>query len=161
MGKKTRIPWNDAAGAAANARAHLPALVSEYFQTGRKLQEKAPSPADLHAFRLRTKRLRYTLELFRPCYGPGLEQRLEALRHIQTFLGDINDCAATLRLVDKLLPEGALQRRQVERALAARSGRLIAAFRRSWRAQFDAAGREAWWTGYLGQTGGKRTGRRR
>jgi CHAD domain-containing protein len=149
-----RIHWDDAASAAANARAQLPALMTAYFESGRKLLAKPTSPEDLHRFRLRTKRTRYTLELFRPCYGPGLEQRLSAIRGIQTLLGEINDCDATQRLLAKSHSKRSLPWRRLERFLGARSRRLAIAFRKEWRESFDAPGREQWWTAYLGRVHG-------
>jgi CHAD domain-containing protein len=149
-----RIHWDDAASAAANARAQLPALMTAYFEAGRKLLAKATSPEDLHRFRLRTKRTRYTLELFRLCYGPGLDQRLSAMRGIQTMLGEINDCDATRRLLARSLSKRSLPLRRLERFLGARSRRLATAFRKEWRESFDAPGREEWWTAYLGRGNG-------
>jgi len=155
-----RIHWDDAASAAANARAQLPALLTAYFESGRKLLAKQPSQEALHRFRLKTKRIRYTLELFRSCYGPGLDQRLSAMRGIQTVLGEINDCDATRRLLAKSLSKRSLPLQRLERFLGARSRRLATAFRKEWRESFDAPGREQWWTAYLGRRNGAQ-GRRR
>jgi CHAD domain-containing protein len=148
---KQRIHWSDGTPAAANARAQLPALVTRYFRAGRALVEKEPSPEELHALRLKTKRLRYTLELFRPCYGPGLDTRLSAFRKIQSLLGDIADCAAARRLIEKMTAGTHLPSRGVERFLAARSARLVTEFCKKWREEFDAPGAEDWWLRYLGQ----------
>src|SRR5579884_2208612 len=71
--KKPARLWEEKRPVAENARAHLPTLLREYFQAGRELVAARPAPADLHAFRLRTKRLRYTLELFAPVYGARLD----------------------------------------------------------------------------------------
>ena len=49
----------------------------------------------MHKFRLRTKRFRYTLEMFKDLYGPGMLKRIESLKQVQTYLGDINDCIVT------------------------------------------------------------------
>jgi CHAD domain-containing protein len=149
MPKKRRIHWDEAGSVGENARAQLPSLVGGYFRSGRKLMTSAASPEDLHAFRLKTKRLRYTLELFRPCYGSTLEQRLEELRAVQTILGDISDCHAALRIAARSLKSRSAEFRKLKRYLDARSARLTAAFRKHWREKFDAAGREDWWTGHL------------
>ena len=54
---------------------------------------KAGSEAkELHAFRLRTKHLRYTLELLAPLLGRGASPRLALLRTVQEQLGALNDC---------------------------------------------------------------------
>ena len=149
MPKKAKLRWDDASGAAANAHAQLPALASAYFNAGRKLMNGSPTPVKLHGFRLKTKRLRYTLELFRPCYGPGLEQRLASLRQIQTLLGEVNDCVAARRVAAGTLSPRSAQFLDFKRFLDARATRLTGRFHRHWRQQFDAPGREEWWTRYL------------
>lgn len=148
MGKSDQVEWDEKASAAANARRELPPLVARYFARVRELLAKDPSPPELHQLRLATKRLRYTLELFRPCYGPGLETRMAELREVQQLLGEVNDSAATGRLLAKAMREPA-QRAQVEKFLGERAARKAQEFRRHWDEVFDAAGRERWWTGYL------------
>ena len=148
MDKQGQIVWNDAVGAAANARRHLPALVTDYFVRVRQLLAADPAPAELHVIRLASKRLRYTLELFRPCYGPGLKMRLAALQQVQQILGEVNDCAATERLIQGLMPESPSLRR-AQQFLQRRAAAKAAELRREWRQGFDAPGREQWWLGYL------------
>ena len=92
--------WDGTVTAAENARTMLPVLVESYFDSGRKLIARKHNAEKLHRFRLKTKQFRYTLEMFREVYGPNLESRLELLRPVQSALGDINDCAATLDLLD-------------------------------------------------------------
>src|SRR5579871_4412007 len=145
---KNRIAWNPKAPAAANARQELPGLVSRYFADVRKALAKEPTPAELHQIRLATKRLRYTLELFRPCYGPGMETRLSELRALQQLLGEVNDSAATSRLVTKSM-RASRQRARAVKFLDERAARKAHEFRRHWANVFDAEGRERWWTGYL------------
>lgn len=147
MAKK--IKWDEAASAAQNARRKLPGLAAEYFAEGRAVVAGKGSPAAWHRLRLRTKRLRYTLELFRPCYGPGLEQRLHALRQAQQILGEINDCAAAGRLIDGLLPPRSPQRLRLRRFLDERARRKLGEFRDYWSKEFDKAGQEQAWRGYL------------
>lgn len=144
-----RIHWDEGGSAGENARAQLPAIAGAYFKAGRKALRTAKTPPELHAFRLATKRWRYTLELFRACYGPSFEQRVEALKEVQTLLGDINDCAAGKRLAQSSLPGRSSHRRQVEQFLDARAVRLATEFRKHWREKFDADGQEDWWVGYL------------
>src|SRR5690348_1049552 len=98
---RDQIVWDASKSAEKNASEQLPLLAQEYFLAGRALFQGEPASGVLHRFRLETKRLRYTLELFRSCYGPGLDRRLDALRNIQDFLGELNDCAATQKLVGK------------------------------------------------------------
>jgi CHAD domain-containing protein len=149
MSKPLHITWNGQAPAADNARKYLPQLVTDYFACGRELLARHPKPAELHALRLATKRLRYTLELFRPCYGPGIRTRIAALRELQQSLGEINDTVAAERTLGAILNGKSAQRTRVENFLR-RQGELKAAeFGKQWREVFDAPGQERWWTGYL------------
>jgi CHAD domain-containing protein len=147
--KKRKVPWAADSSAAVNARAALPDWVRAYFLQGRKLAQAAASSSAMHRFRLDTKALRYTLELFRPCYGPGLELRLAAMRRIQDFLGAISDYATARELVSSKLPEGAAERVRMECYLDGRSKRKAAEFRRYWRSTFDRPGQEDRWFQYL------------
>ena len=45
-----------------------------------------------HAMRIAAKRLRYTLEIAKPVYDEQLEAIIEAVRKVQTLLGEIHDC---------------------------------------------------------------------
>jgi CHAD domain-containing protein len=143
-----QIVWNPRRSAAENARRELPRLVSSYFSYVRAELAKDPAPAELHRLRLATKRLRYTLELFRPCYGPGLETRLEVLRKVQQRLGDLNDCVAAWNLLSKAMSRSP-QRARVGKFLDQQAQRQANDFRKEWRKLFEAPGCEEWWTGYL------------
>jgi CHAD domain-containing protein len=152
MAKPHQVEWDERTDAAANARRELPLLVARYFALVRELLAKDPSPPELHRLRLATKRLRYTLELFRPCYGPGLETRLAELRELQQLLGEVNDSAAAARLLAKAMRKSA-QRARVDAFLEERASEKAQEFWQHWEAAFDAAGREQWWTGYLERQG--------
>lgn len=69
----------------------------------RKLLDEAAGLADPeqharhHAMRIAAKRLRYTLELVKPVYfgnlaGGDLANRTDAVKRLQTLLGEIHDC---------------------------------------------------------------------
>lgn len=45
-----------------------------------------------HAMRIAVKRLRYTLEIFRPAYGERLDEAIEVVKRMQTLLGEVHDC---------------------------------------------------------------------
>ena len=143
-----RFHWSERSGPAVNARRRLPSLVAAYFATGRDLLARDPSPVELHRLRLVTKQLRYTLELFVPCYGPGLRTRIAELRRVQQLLGEMNDSTATGKLLGKTASRGP-QQVKIQRYLQARTARKARAFRKQWTEVFDAPGRERWWTGYL------------
>jgi CHAD domain-containing protein len=149
MSKPLNITWNRQAQPAENARKYLPQLVADYFIRGRELLSRHPKPAELHALRLATKRLRYTLELFRTCYGPGLGIRIAALREMQQLLGEINDTAAAERTLDVVLNGKSPHRVRIENFLRRQGELKTAEFRKRWREEFDAPGQERWWISYL------------
>jgi CHAD domain-containing protein len=122
--------------------------MADYFSRSRRLLAGEPSPAELHRLRLWTKRLRYTLELFRSCYGPGLETRLKELRSIQQLLGEINDCVAGAGLLERAM-DGSRDKNRVRQFLDSKASGKAAEFRKHWTGAFDAPGREAWWCEYL------------
>jgi CHAD domain-containing protein len=146
----TQIKWDEAASAAENARCELPPLVEAWFELGRTLAAGEDSPKEFHAFRLRTKRLRYTLELFRPFYGPRLEKCMASLREVQARLGELNDCAATRAIAEAALPVRSPQRVRIERFLDSRVAALTAAFRKTW-SEIDKTGEDVRWRAYLGR----------
>jgi CHAD domain-containing protein len=60
--------------------------------------ERAPSLAEFedraghHALRIEVKQLRYTMEICRPLYEGRLDRLIEAVKPLQTLLGEIHDC---------------------------------------------------------------------
>jgi CHAD domain-containing protein len=142
MAKQKPLSWNVLAGAAENAAHLLPKTARAYFRAGRALCRKESSTRTLHRFRLETKRFRYTLELFRPCYGPGLDRRLALLREVQTHLGEINDCAAATAVLGRTQP-------RFRAFLKHRMSAKISELHRLWQQTLDAPGQERWWTDYL------------
>jgi CHAD domain-containing protein len=142
------VEWDETAAIADNARSALPPMVSRFFNKVREFLANDHSPAELHQLRLATKRLRYALELFRPCYGPGLETRMAELHELQQLLGDVNDSATASQMLAKAMRESP-QRTRVAKFLEERSAAKAQKFRKHWIEVFDAAGRERWWTLYL------------
>jgi CHAD domain-containing protein len=138
--KDASIRWLNTRSPSANAGARLPRLVSEFFAAGRALAAADSGPVQAHLFRIRTKRMRYTLELFRSCYGRGLGTRLNSLREIQQCLGEMNDFATIRRLS---------RRPAVEAFMDSRMASKIEEFRRLWRERFDRQGQELRWIAYL------------
>jgi CHAD domain-containing protein len=156
---KFRPTWDGGQSAIENARANLPSAAERFFLAGRAVTDSRASLREIHQFRLELKRFRYSLELFRPCYGPGLKQRLDALKEIQDLLGDINDCETTrgmLRRPSSRRMEGLEPFRDY---LTGRVEEDRARFIRHWRETFDAPGQERWWTAYLIRSGGSRNPR--
>lgn len=90
--------WDPELTPAENARAALPKLARKFLNAGERAIDSATTWTDLHQFRLRGKRFRYTLELFEALYSKGLVQRLTSMRKVQTVLGDINDYETMLAM---------------------------------------------------------------
>jgi len=156
--KASRMKWNERGSAEANARRQLPRMMSEYFAEVREAMKGKQSPARLHCIRLASKKVRYTLELFRSCYGAGeFDARLEALKDVQTSLGDVNDAVATWRLIAKMIPHSP-RRKALRRFFEERAAKKADEYRRHWTEQFDAPGRQNWWTEFLGGQDGAREG---
>ena len=167
--KLSPTEWNPRASAEVNARRRLPRMMSEYFAEVREALKDKPSPARLHSVRLASKKVRYTLELFRSCYPAGeFDARLEALKQVQASLGEVNDAVATWRLLAKIVPHSP-RRVALREFLKQRAAIKAEEFRQLWTEQFDAPGRERWWTEFWGgrdgtereaAVPGHRTGRR-
>jgi len=138
------MKWRLPLSASANARTVLPALAEKYFDAGRKAADRKRSPRSLHRFRLETKRFRYSLELFRPLYGPSLDRHIKALHGIQDALGKVSDCQTVL----EMLKGDAVMERQLERGLKKASKE----FRSAW-AKFDSDGQLKEWKSYLSRVG--------
>jgi CHAD domain-containing protein len=149
--KAPQIAWNEKSSAALNARRRLPELIPWYFAGGRALLAGNPPVADFHRLRLATKRVRYTLELFRPCYGPALERRIDELKGVQQLLGELNDIVAFQRMLAERNEPGSRQAR-LEGFLVSRLDDKVKEFREYWSGTFDAPGRELRWTKYLGRS---------
>src|ERR1700694_3222483 len=85
------MKWKPTGTAAESAKELLPKLAHKYFEVGRKAADGKRTPAQLHKFRIATKKFRYTLELFEPVYGPSIERHIDKLRELQSILGKLND----------------------------------------------------------------------
>jgi len=94
----------------------LPAMAAEFFEAGERAADASAGADTLHQFRIKTKKFRYTLELFAPVYGATLDKRMRVLRNLQQRLGDINDYAASGRILKKYRDgHGAIVDRALER----------------------------------------------
>ena len=138
-----KCEWDPRRGPEANARRVLPLLVTEYFRKVRKFLRKQRKPEKLHRMRLLSKRLRYTLELFRPCYDTAFEERIGALKTLQDALGDLNDAVVVADMVRKSAGP------DVHKFLTDRADEKLRLFRTHWEQTFDAPGQEKWWTDFL------------
>ena len=155
MKRKVSIEWNAEHSPPQNARKHLPALVREWFSAGRKSAQEGRSPREFHQFRLATKRLRYTLELFKTIYGRGLVARLKSLSEVQDLLGMANDYHVTaLALRERMRFDPALQ--PVFELLEKRAAEKRGEFRIHWVRMYAPALVEARWVNYFRRNAGGR-----
>jgi CHAD domain-containing protein len=149
MERKSSMKWRTAleaalaAGTDGDARiaveqtAHriLPRMAADFVDRGNAASESKVSPEKLHAFRLASKKFRYTLELFAPLYDAALNGWLESIKAIQTVLGDINDCATVAQMLAGYKGSGA-----TETWLKKRQRRKTEQFSKQWQEEFgDAA----------------------
>jgi CHAD domain-containing protein len=141
--KKSELHWEASTHPAENARRVLPKLARDYFRHGDKAARPETSEGDLHEFRLATKRFRYTLEMFTPVYGPGLEARIKQIRQVQQVLGDVQDCQA-IRTMEPIQPHARLIA-----WLEQRLDQKKAEFYKLWREQFSTDQIQTGWLRYL------------
>jgi CHAD domain-containing protein len=146
--KQLAVRWAPSEDAVVNAARVIPKLLRDYFQAGRKLDEDS-NGKDLHAFRLKTKRLRYTLETFVPLFGARFEEKMQTLRPIQNALGDLNDCEVLLTDLRHRVP------REARSCLEKRQKEKLHEFLRYWREEFDTADAGREWESQLKRAGRK------
>ncbi len=121
--------------AAAAARTVLPELFDQFLRAGARAAESGARPERLHTFRLQAKRFRYSLEVFRPFYGPVCDQRIAEVRQIQDLLGKRQDCAVTVARLAVLAELDAAVAAVLVK-LETRATRLEGEFRTHWAAHF-------------------------
>ena len=61
--------------------------------------------SELHAMRIASKHLRYSLEAFEPAYEKKLAKYIKIVKNIQEMLGDIHDCDVWLEFLPEFLTE--------------------------------------------------------
>ena len=130
-----------------NARRLLPAMMEDLFREGREAARPDSSQRKMHQFRLKTKRMRYTLELFAPVYGAKTKKIMESLKGLQEKLGAINDCATTLEMIRRDRAAAAAVRRL--------AGERETEFREHWKRHFGPR-EKARWKAVLGAADGKK-----
>lgn len=134
------------------ARKQAPALLEVVARPHRKLSKAAhaigddPPDEELHALRIRGKRLRYAAELAAPVGGKPVRRLIRATKVFQEILGDHQDTVVAEEEVRRLLTEQTdadqdvvfVAGRLVERERVRRADR-----RARWRAAFDEVDRLA------------------
>ena len=145
----TPVQWMPDRSVAANATHVLPVMSAEFFRFGHSVCSKDTSPEKLHAFRLKGKRLRYSLELFGNVYGPSLDSRLRTLKDVQRRLGVLSDCDATTALLFSIeLPNDA-DSRQLLAFLRQREEDATESFLAYWKESLSDPNFEREWKDYL------------
>ncbi len=103
---------------AENARKILAVRIGEFYSFTPIVEDQAATEA-LHDLRIAAKRLRYTIELFRPVFGTAGERQIERVRAIQEVLGQLHDADVRIKLIhDELAQLAEEQDRQLGRTLA-------------------------------------------
>ena len=88
-------------------------LVRRYFRRGGKLVRRQAGPEELHRFRIKTKRLRYVIELYSG-RGPAVQAVLRELRAIQGLLGNMQDQSMIIAYFERRLMDVRTPQRQTE-----------------------------------------------
>lgn len=154
MKKQAAPNWRPESPVTENARRELPRMIRRFLAEGDRVARANTPVEKLHEFRLSAKRLRYTLEAFRKLYGPALGKYLDAVRGVQTVLGELNDCRATRELLARLPAEAGAA--ELTPFLNEREQSKREAFRALWPARFgDPAFRRAF-LGYPAKYAGRK-----
>ena len=158
MARKVKPRWRGRQTPSTNARSVLPDLTLRYLQVaGKVLANERPSAKTLHKLRLETKRLRYTLDMFRLSLGSMVNDRIEMLRQLQGYLGDLNDCVTTRELLFGKSRARPPQLGQVWKFLDGRVAAKTADLMRHLRENFQGAAQQEQWTDYRARAGKARS----
>ena len=84
------------------ARQILPGMLKRFIKSGNAAANEKAGAEELHAFRIASKKFRYSLEIFAPLYGPQCQNSLTKLKQIQDLLGENNDWATVERMVSRV-----------------------------------------------------------
>jgi CHAD domain-containing protein len=117
----------------------LEPIVEEFFTTGGEAAS-SDDGAVLHAFRIATKHLRYTIEILDP---KDADVWLDKLKTVQQELGDMNDCFIAERYL-RALPSLSAQARPLPKLLHAEAHSHIAKFQATWQRHFGDENHQAW-----------------
>lgn len=94
--------------------AHMPtmgeaarsALAEALGNVREQAQEELSDLDALHELRIRMKRLRYTMEIFEPCFDDSFKEEAYAqVESLQDHLGDVNDSSAIVERLERYLAE--------------------------------------------------------
>jgi CHAD domain-containing protein len=114
--------------------------IQTFFTSGDAAAATA-DPAELHAFRIAAKRLRYAIEILAP--GREGKRRLHVLRQVQKELGDMNDALVADRFL-RSLRSRTKAAQPLPRRLDAEAHHHIEAFQQLWPRHFSPAAQRRW-----------------
>ena len=95
----------------AETQRHIRQQLDELLQH----QDSLADPDDRkrhHAMRIAAKRLRYTLEIARAMYPGRFDETVEAIKRVQSLLGDVHDCDVWAEHLDAFASK---QRRRIQK----------------------------------------------
>jgi len=116
------------------ARDVLPDILKEHLRKGRRAAREDTPEKKLHRFRIATKEMRYTLDIFAPLYGDAIGEIVDRLKKLQTHLGSIHDCVVTRDLVDNA--QSSTGKKYILRALEKRGEKKLERFLRDYERNF-------------------------
>src|SRR4051794_33437911 len=99
------------ASVAQNARRVLAVRIAEFYSYAPIVPHPEYEEAQ-HDLRIAAKRLRYTLELFRPQFGANGDRQIDRVKAIQEALGSLHDHDVRIKLVGDELTELAVEQSQ-------------------------------------------------
>ncbi len=112
----------------------LPDILKNHLRRGHRAAREDTPEKKLHRFRIATKEMRYTLDMFAPLYGDGIGEIVDRLKKLQTHLGSIHDCAVTRDLLDDA--QSAAGKEDILRALEKRRDKKLERFLRDYKRDF-------------------------
>ena len=92
-------PWRPSPSLLAHGEKHITGRLEELRAFEPCLADPKDKPQH-HAMRIAAKRLRYTVEICRPMYAGRVDGVLEAIKQVQSLLGDIHDCDMWVEQLD-------------------------------------------------------------
>ena len=129
--------WKESLTCSRTCVSRMPKLARQYFDEGRDalapgtcLETDAQVPASHETVSVHAR-------IFKDLYGPGLAKRIDSLKKVQTYLGEINDCIVTSEMLKDM--EGM---NDIRDKLKEKADDKIAKLREFWADTFDAEGAE-------------------
>jgi CHAD domain-containing protein len=120
----------------SNLRRVLPRLLRRYFSRGTRLAKDRAPDEELHRFRIRTKCIRYTLELYSEVLPEVIGGSLKHFQRVQEQLGNLQDqrmFRAWLEARAAECPESAQQYHALVRVTASKRAEFRKGFFQQWK----------------------------